>query len=216
MTEPAGRGRQAVFTGDSDGAPQVKVIAAANTVWLPSSRKVRQNRIVWQFTGYPVLDTDEAHLAAYLRGQVNVHGHYSFVHRPARGCTCSATPPGSRNSPDDTHTDHRHLAHDVTFRSAVPRRPTRSGGVRGSCCWACAILATNGWSRQSASHGLFRSPHARTPLGLAQPTPGWMNRSKPAPQPGRVLGARSISQLCLSMLNTCGGRNGVDGFGGPG
>lgn len=29
--------------------------------------------------GHPVLDTDVAHLSAYLRGHVNVHDHYSFV-----------------------------------------------------------------------------------------------------------------------------------------
>lgn len=33
--------------------------------------------------GYPIVDDDVAHLSAYLRGHINVHGHYAFI-APAR------------------------------------------------------------------------------------------------------------------------------------
>ena len=44
-----------------------------NTVYLNAALDQLRSQ------GHPVLDTDVAHLSAYLRGHVNVHGHYSFV-----------------------------------------------------------------------------------------------------------------------------------------
>lgn len=44
-----------------------------NTVYLNAALEHLRNQ------GHPVLDTDVAHLSAYLRGHVNVHGYYSFV-----------------------------------------------------------------------------------------------------------------------------------------
>jgi len=44
-----------------------------NTVYLNAALDQLRSQ------GHPALDTDVAHLSAYLRGHVNVHGHYSFV-----------------------------------------------------------------------------------------------------------------------------------------
>ena len=55
--------------------------------------------------GYPVLDTDVARLSPYVRGHINVHGHYSFVAPTRQGLRCCATPTPPRNSPDDTLSD---------------------------------------------------------------------------------------------------------------
>lgn len=49
--------------------------------------------------GYPIVDDDVAHLSAYLRGHINVHGHYAFI-APARAGLRSLRDPDATDDLD--------------------------------------------------------------------------------------------------------------------
>lgn len=113
-----------------------------NTVYLNAALDQLRSQ------GHPVLDTDVAHLSAYLRGHVNVHGHYSFAAPTRQGLRCCATPTPPRNSPDDHCSMDTRPRCDSSFRCS----PTAGTSVSSLCENSIVTGGPSSPHQQPSSH----------------------------------------------------------------